>query len=1478
MNPVAVNAPASCQWGYNYTVDIEYEISFTGSNPPNSLHTLQGTLGCGSNSQFFDLPNSGGSGVVTTANTWASSTNCATATPESLGCNTISIAINGPSMSNQTISCPISFDPEPEPEEEDEEEDEPVEPTPLEGEPCVYEVTSSQGYTVQVELQATGIEILTDPCDWGFNYNTEIAYNVNFVGNNAPPEMWTLHGYMLCDGNEHYFSLPNGGGSGNVTSVSNVWVGEPTCDTSTLESLGCNNFVLVIQGPGISTQEINCEFDPGGNEDPTDGPELVCPDDIVVIDEDMNCVEEIEVPAPTVLNLPEETPYANASYLSLPNNNDYVAIENLSFEGFRPAITAEAWLKTTESGAQQVISFQHNRHFQLTVGGNGNRAGKPRFSVSTNQGNRNLDATSRVDDGEWHHIAGVYDNGAVRIFVDGVLENSTTRGSTIGHNNTRFGFIGCISNAASFNGSRGNGQYFRGDIKEVKLWDIALAAEDMMPVMGPDPATEGLLLWYDFSEGDGTALADKSVNANNGQLFNATANHWKSMAAPYSYTLTNDFNNTSDASGEYPPGVTTVTWTLSGPNGVIATCTQTIEVVLADPDMVCDNQFDAYVWRGTLSDEWDVAGNWLGGVVPPDMANVTINTDNHHPNIASTVQVNNLLISEGSEIEFEFSSATIKIAGDFVNNGTFAPANGKLTFNGSGTRLIKGNNLPIFHDLKVDAGDTLRLLTDMHLTGALQPMTGVFDWNGRKVTLLSDLDNTGSIGEIKSGAEILGDSIIYNRFFPTGPGSWRMLCSPLTDVTFEQWNDDIPTTGFPGADFPTWPNANNPWASIRWYDETISGDDMHSGFVAIENITTPIENGEGYFTYFVPNSTTIEMEGTFKRGSHTWELDHTNSQSDPYQDGWNLLGNPFPSAIDWDAATGWNKSGLASAVYAFNPINGQYSSYINGISLGEMDGKIGSLQAFWVKAEGAGATLSINERAKINTGGVFLKSSSNATQSVVRIKLETNNENVYDETVVGFHNGATDEFDPELDAFKFYASNATLPNIATRPEVENSRPMGISMLPLAEEEVVVNLIVRKGSYSDLTLRNTLVDTFDDDLCLVLEDRELEVMASFNQGESYSFTPGEMELEERFALHVSAPLEVIVFDESCNGSDDGRLIAQGFGQAPWTFTWFDEMGQIISTTAESTIADVLEDLTPGFYEVQVDNSSEHCSVINKVVQVKAAPDGEIMTMATPATCNLEADGEIDFETDDFYTWSFVATGTKNDQNFSFEGLQGDTTVTGLTAGLYTVTATNHCGNSLELGAIDLRDPRAVEAGLSATSLSASLATGAQFTFINNSSANANMFYWYFGDGNADSTSYEPQHSYTSTGAFTVTLRAENETCEDTTELMVSVSGHAPGFAGTNGMSEADLETYAELAKPELAVTVVYEKLRIATNEAVEENVTVTIFSISGQRVLQQEFGSLQVGNTEVDIAPLQQGIYTYGIQTKAELLESGEFMK
>ena len=96
----------SCPFGYNYNISVDYTISFSGTNIPGSMYTLQGTIHCGGESHFFNLPNSAGSGTVNSgSNPYRTAADCATATPSSLGCDSAVIQVQGPGLSTTFSSC-----------------------------------------------------------------------------------------------------------------------------------------------------------------------------------------------------------------------------------------------------------------------------------------------------------------------------------------------------------------------------------------------------------------------------------------------------------------------------------------------------------------------------------------------------------------------------------------------------------------------------------------------------------------------------------------------------------------------------------------------------------------------------------------------------------------------------------------------------------------------------------------------------------------------------------------------------------------------------------------------------------------------------------------------------------------------------------------------------------------------------------------------------------------------------------------------------------------------------------------------------------------------------------------------------------------------------------------------------------------------------------------------------------------------------
>jgi len=178
----------------------------------------------------------------------------------------------------------------------------------------------------------------------------------------------------------------------------------------------------------------------------------------------------------------------------------YVAIQNLSYNSTGIAgVTVCAWIRTNSSGTQYIASFDRDSFWRLEINGNGGGPGQVGWDVMTSAGQIDYGSVTRVDNGLWHHVCGVFDMGMMIIYIDGEPEPSTMGGPTFGSGNTRFGFIGANSEATAFNGSRGSGAPVAGEIDDLRIYDKALTAEEIKLAMRGDTT-----IAWNSSPGNGT--------------------------------------------------------------------------------------------------------------------------------------------------------------------------------------------------------------------------------------------------------------------------------------------------------------------------------------------------------------------------------------------------------------------------------------------------------------------------------------------------------------------------------------------------------------------------------------------------------------------------------------------------------------------------------------------------------------------------------------------------------------------------------------------------------------------------------------------------------------------------------------------------------------------------------------------------------------------------------------------------------------
>lgn len=222
--------------------------------------------------------------------------------------------------------------------------------------------------------------------------------------------------------------------------------------------------------------------------------------------------------------------------LKFDGNNDNCPIESLNYSGNGyTELTVECWLKTTTAGDHIIASFDRSEYWRLEINGEGGGNGQVGFDVNTNSGTEDFGSTTRVDDGKWHHIAAVFDNGAMRIYIDGQLDASTTSGTAFGSSNTRFGFLGVGSEAPSYNGTTGPNDYFNGELDEFRIWSVARTVTQIRESMIKQipTTTTGLQVYYKFDELSGTLINDyETSNPYNANMTNFAATARVPSGAP----------------------------------------------------------------------------------------------------------------------------------------------------------------------------------------------------------------------------------------------------------------------------------------------------------------------------------------------------------------------------------------------------------------------------------------------------------------------------------------------------------------------------------------------------------------------------------------------------------------------------------------------------------------------------------------------------------------------------------------------------------------------------------------------------------------------------------------------------------------------------------------------------------------------------------------------------------------------------------
>ncbi|MBN1116783.1 MAG: T9SS type A sorting domain-containing protein [Bacteroidales bacterium] len=386
--------------------------------------------------------------------------------------------------------------------------------------------------------------------------------------------------------------------------------------------------------------------------------------------------------------------------------------------------------------------------------------------------------------------------------------------------------------------------------------------------------------------------------------------------------------------------------------------------------------------------------------------------------------------------------------------------------------------------------------------------------------------------------------------------------------------------------------------NIYKYNEVSAADDWSLGWEVVLNESLMPGVGYDVFTYV---NKEINMTGAFNTGNVNINLTYTDGAEVAEHEGWNLIGNPYPSAIDWDAPTGWTRTNINNAIYIWNEEQQNFVTYVGGTGANGGSQYIPPMQGFFVKVSSPGSgSINMTNEVRHNNTTVSLKSTFNYKNE---LKFKLTGSTYSDEAVIKLNKDATDGFDTQFDADKKFSDNSSVPQIYSYGE--NTNPLVINSLEETKEYRTVKLYSSLSNAGTYTLSVEGMNDFDYSKTLYLEDLVLDTLIDLNETKVYSFETDAITDSVRFVVHIGMPLtmEYAVKHVSEGMTNDGEidLTIRGGAQPILSIEWSNGQEQ-----------PDLEGITAGTYIVVVTDYDLN-TLTDTIVVLQDIGDGQLISV-------------------------------------------------------------------------------------------------------------------------------------------------------------------------------------------------------------------------------------------------------------------------
>ena len=567
------------------------------------------------------------------------------------------------------------------------------------------------------------------------------------------------------------------------------------------------------------------------------------------------------------------------------------------------------------------------------------------------------------------------------------------------------------------------------------------------------------------------------------------------------------------------------------------------------------------VWNGSTNSNWEIASNWTPSGVPLSTDFVIVPTSSNNPII--------------SGINYKAYACKLLIK-----------SNASLT-------ILSPNSITVNNDVTVESNGNFQIE------------------NNASLIQINDVPNSGNI-VYKRNANVRNLDYVYWSS-PVAGMNISNLASPLNLGPIYKWN---PTIANYNGGQGTWvPAASEIMVNAQGYIARAP-----SNF----SPTTPQPLNATFKG--TPNNGTINY--TISRGSDTNTNYHQGSNGieiTNYSDNWNLVGNPYPSAISASQFLIDNSSKILGtvALWTHNTLplsstpNPFYGSYIYNYSsndylifnftgttccpLASSDFHIGAGQGFFVQMQDGPASsdeITFNNKLRKNdyTNDVFFRTNEttdetpNSSVSNLernRIWLDIVNSNgESNRTLLGYIQGATNSWDSLYDS---YTTISGAMSIFTVDGDKKYQIQGRKLPFKITDEVPIGLYLPSSGAHSIAI--AAVDGIFTQRSVILKDLLLNVTHDL-KATPYHFTASAGLLNERF--------KIVYFN---NKSNNGESINDEAEDVIISTKDFIEISSLFSPIDQVVFVDVLGIKVAEYKEVNSNELKIDIEEKNRILIVK-----------------------------------------------------------------------------------------------------------------------------------------------------------------------------------------------------------------------------------------------------------------------------------